>query len=419
MKKNQPGYIKGFFTSSLVKASSVTMLAVFGVSYIVYGIAAPNPKLTDTLPETGKTPTDDYTMEFLYLNGEHVYNPYTLTTKGCIGGSNGQDYTTTHGFVISGDRQYDIAIEGAMRTVITGTTDHNILPYFQPCQAAGFYQNDYYGGDFFGFYWANGKITMIPPLPATKTKNRIERPASSIQNKYPQFISSIPGTSTQAININGQVVGVSNNRAFLWSKTTGTQDLNTYLSSLGAVASDAYGINDAGTIVGNYTNSSGIVRGYMLTPAKTGYSAIDLGTPEGFDSLYVMGVNSLNHIYGASYDSLWGIYMPFVWVDGNFYDINDTIVQNNWWNVWIGGMNDSDEFVISYVDPIDGVPHPALVRDITTTPQVITLDQYFTTPEFHSGNATDINNDGDIIGFGLDNADPQNQQIWGWILMKQ
>ena len=64
-------------------------------------------------------------------------------------------------------------------------------------------------------------------------------------------------------NSAGQIVGYSNtlsgqNHAFLWDAVNGLQDLGT----LGGLTSYAYGINDAGQIVGKASNN----HAYRLTP---------------------------------------------------------------------------------------------------------------------------------------------------------
>ena len=60
------------------------------------------------------------------------------------------------------------------------------------------------------------------------------------------------------------------NHAFVWTSTGGMQDLNNLLAlnaPSGWTLTYAYGIDDAGHIVGYGTNSSGATHAFLLTPA--------------------------------------------------------------------------------------------------------------------------------------------------------
>jgi probable HAF family extracellular repeat protein len=81
------------------------------------------------------------------------------------------------------------------------------------------------------------------------------------------------GAFAWAINDAGEVVGQQQgaasgiNHALLW-KDGSVYDLNTLLDSTGAgwTLENAYGLNEAGHIVGYGSNAAGLVRAFELTP---------------------------------------------------------------------------------------------------------------------------------------------------------
>jgi len=189
--------------------------------------------------------------------------------------------------------------------------------------------------------------------------------------------------SPNAINDTGQVVGEANsNHACLYSATAGMQDLGT----LGGTSSDAYGINDAGTVVGYAENSSGNERAFLYS--GTGpmqdlgtlggtnsqgcgindagqvagsaevtagawhaflYSATagmeDLGTLPGGTSSDGYGINAAGEVVGNS--TITGDSYPhaFLWSDsGGMEDLNNLIAAGSGWTlVYPSGINDSGQ----------------------------------------------------------------------------
>jgi probable HAF family extracellular repeat protein len=121
---------------------------------------------------------------------------------------------------------------------------------------------------------------------------------------------SVPGT-TAAYGINnlGQIVGS-------YTATTGgvhgfvlSSDLQTYkvfdVSGIipGALAGTtlAYGINDAGEVVGTYTDTAGSVHGFVLSAGRTSYATID--APRGYGTTSARGINDDGWVVGAYDDA--------------------------------------------------------------------------------------------------------------------
>jgi len=120
-------------------------------------------------------------------------------------------------------------------------------------------------------------------------------PSNTIQD-----LGTLGGTSSQAVDINasGQVIGTSQivgdaaTHAFLWFPGAGMQDLNTML---GASITDVVEINDAGQIIGAYT-TVGQSHAFLYTP---GSGLLDLGTLGGTSSAPT-GLNNLGDVVGMS-----------------------------------------------------------------------------------------------------------------------
>jgi probable HAF family extracellular repeat protein len=113
-----------------------------------------------------------------------------------------------------------------------------------------------------------------------------------------QDLGSLGGSSyANAINNAGQVVGyyetsAGNDRAFLWTASDGMEDLGT----LGGDFAIASGINSSGQVVGTSRNASGDVHAFLWA-ATSGMK--DLGTLRGTFSSAV-AINDLGDITGTA-----------------------------------------------------------------------------------------------------------------------
>lgn len=175
-----------------------------------------------------------------------------------------------------------------------------------------------------------------------------------------------------AVNASGVAVGFSlladnlTNAAFMWDSFNGMQNLGT----LGGSTAEAHDINDVGTVVGFSELAGGEVRAFMKTAGGT---MLDLGSLGGDDGSRAFAVNASNQVVGhSSYAS--GMPMPhaFLFTDGILHDLNDLVVDAASWTLMEArDINDSGQIVgFGMVDgdmraflltetSIDQVPTPA------------------------------------------------------------
>jgi probable HAF family extracellular repeat protein len=229
---------------------------------------------------------------------------YTVTEVGTLGGSQSRGYGlnncgsvvgdsfptnsfASHPFLADGGQLIDMGTFGGQ----TGTA-YDINASGEACGAA-----DLSNGITHPFVW---------------TKNA---------GKAEIDISSIGGPSSlgwaEAINDSGVVVGIINTTSlvelgFVWQQSTGTQVVPAFN---GGVTSEAYGVNNAGAIVGSAGLSTGTSHAYILS----GGTMADLGTLGGPTSI-AFAVNSGGDVVGFSQLPSDNATIPmhaFLWHDGN------------------------------------------------------------------------------------------------------
>jgi probable HAF family extracellular repeat protein len=117
---------------------------------------------------------------------------------------------------------------------------------------------------------------------------------TGMQDLTPQ-LSSLGGASAMGINTSGDVVGyyfpngASNTVGFNWTQAGGIQ-------SFGAPGTLAFGVNDAGTIVGQALTANGYKHAFSYTQSG---SMVDLGTLGG-DTSSALAINNKGWIVGTS-----------------------------------------------------------------------------------------------------------------------
>jgi probable HAF family extracellular repeat protein len=218
-----------------------------------------------------------------------------------------------------------------------------------------------------------------------------------------------PGPSAgYAINASGQVAGffsisLGHDHAFLYS--------NGQMKDLGALSgghSDAYGLNDAGQVVGaslvagaggepngwrafEYSggtmselavggdfsiawdiNNAGLVVGEWSSSGEHGTHAFvykdgmaqDLGNLGG-DSAYALSINDRGDIVGYSATGL-GMLHGFIYVDGNMVDLNSLLVAPNGWQVTYTSAINEGRQIASLACRIDNANEcmPALLSPV-------------------------------------------------------
>lgn len=211
------------------------------------------------------------------------------------------------------------------------------------------------------------------------------------------------GSYAMAINNAGEVVG-GNGNAF----TDVNGQVQQLVTGTGIDWSAAYGVNDAGTVVGDGQLSNGTFRGIVWSPngsmvllgtlggtssQATGVS--DSGEVVGFTSLadgyqhafsmldgmlidlgtlglssYAYGVNDSGEVVGYSYLAN-GNQDAFLYVNGMMLDLNALLPSNSGWDLLAAyGINDAGQ--ITGVGLYDGQPTAFLLTDPAAGPSGIT-----------------------------------------------
>jgi probable HAF family extracellular repeat protein len=198
-------------------------------------------------------------------------------------------------------------------------------------------------GEDTGFLWQNGIMTEVAPLSGDPYSQAfaVNNLGHIVGASYPTFTHGdyhahayirTGATATHiadrtsiayAINDRGQVAGEANARAFLWENGNYTE-LPMLPNAVGAAA---YGINEAGHVVGKVTLPSGETRAVLWKEGQV----IDLGPGRAMD------INNNGIVVGPS----------FIWDSVNGYRLLSTLLPagSGWTLRNIRGINDRGEIV--------------------------------------------------------------------------
>jgi len=179
----------------------------------------------------------------------------------------------------------------------------------------------------------------------------------------------VPGRQWgQALDVNssGQAVGYYVNGSYLNPLGFVWTDAGTGLTVLpflsGNIANEAYGINDAGVIVGMSGNSHTDTRAVAWTKAGGVYTPADLGVLAGDTSSLARNVNNAGTIVGYSNGT--GGNRGFVWTAASgMVDLNSVLTNGTGWTVTYGfDVNNNDWIVGQAV--LNGVTHAVLLTPV-------------------------------------------------------
>jgi probable HAF family extracellular repeat protein len=216
-----------------------------------------------------------------------------------------------------------------------------------------------------------------------------------------QDLGTLGGTISQAsaINNNGQVVGVSTAdpadmdwRAFLWTAAGGMQEL---VVSPGELPSTASGINDNGQVAGA-VHPSGYWHACLWT---VGGGMQDLGTLPGYTYSFSNGINESGHVVGYCDVYPGDRNHAFLWTSEDGMQDLGTIVSEGASCAW--AINDHDHVV----GRCNNTPGSEGLGFLWRPNEVmVDLNDLIDDPSWVLWGATDINNSGQIVGYGLRNG---------------
>ena len=173
---------------------------------------------------------------------------------------------------------------------------------------------------------------------------------------------NVPGsTSTYVVGINdaGQIIGgytdSSGEHGFIYNHDSGGTyiTLNDPLSANGLVGTQVNGINDAGQVVGDYADSSG-VHGFLYS----GGNYTTLNGPLGTGGARALGINDEGQIVG-NYEDSSGAEHGFLDSGGNYITLDDPLGTKG---TFAYGINDLGQIVGYYKDS-NGAEHGFLYSD--------------------------------------------------------
>jgi probable HAF family extracellular repeat protein len=250
------------------------------------------------------------------------------------------------------------------------------------------------------------------------------------------IVPGLTGATAAAINNRGDIVGYgaasSGTVGFLESKGA-----FTLLSFPGSASTVANGINDAGDIVGGYTDTAAGRHGFLYSEGA--WTTIDAPAPELPNTTTLRAINNLGQIAGAtqSGDPSHGLRSgnAFIYHAGTFSIIQAGVLDG----ISLTGLNDSGEYVGSY-GGIELPGWPIFGHGIKSSLNSSLINGYFTgindggqvifirssasylqasSAQTTTGNpivfpgapnttALGINNTGNVVGFWIDAAGQQH-----------
>ncbi|MCL2639627.1 MAG: DUF3466 family protein [Phycisphaerales bacterium] len=226
--------------------------------------------------------------------------------------------------------------------------------------------------DMIGFYAINASGDTVG---GTFPSSLLDDHAAIWSNGSLQHIGTLPGatgSSAYGINDAGLIVGT----ATTFSSTTITRRAFLYdhgtmidLGSLGGRNSTATAINNIGQITGSADLGIGIgAHAYLYDNGEM----IDLGDLGGGYSTG-LAINNLGQVVGYSYIvSLPPINHAFLYTNGQMLDLNSLIDPASGWVLWEAtGINDAGQIVGHGY--FNGIPHAFLLTPISVVPEPATL----------------------------------------------
>ena len=198
-------------------------------------------------------------------------------------------------------------------------------------QIVGYYRNAGNPGFGLGFLYSNGTFTTI------------DDPLSDLNH------ANGSGTAAYSINNAGQVVGGYSDgnlqtHGFLYSNSIYT----TIDDPLGVHGTSLSGINDNGQIVGTYTDSN--FKSHSFLYSNGTFTTIDDDPLATYGTTEARGINNAGQIVGSYIDEN-QVNHGFLYSGGNYTTIDDPLASHNLYRGGVAtGINNAGQIVGSYQD---------------------------------------------------------------------
>jgi len=295
---------------------------------------------------------------------------YTIAN---LGGSAATGYAVNNSGTVAGWEQ---GSSGGQQAFVTTTGGLQALPLGSGTESYAYGVND--AGTVVGNNYIDGQSHATIWTGSSATDLGANTYATAINNS-----GEVAGSNGEAfVAVNGQVEDLATPNGMNWSAAYGINDAGVVvgdgrmsngtfggviwgpdgsvveLGTLGGSSSQATGVNSSGEVTGFASLSSG----YQHAFSTMGGALTDLGTLGG--SSYAYGINAGGEIVGYSYLAD-GEQHAFLYLDGSMLDLNSLLPANSGWVLEEAfGINDAGQ--ITGMGLYDGQARAFLMTDPPT-----------------------------------------------------
>jgi probable HAF family extracellular repeat protein len=316
----------------------------------------------------------------LMFAGFAAANPiYTVAGLGGLAGGPSTGYAVNSSGTVagssqnaSGNQQAFVSTANGLKGLGSGTSESYAYGINNSGTVVG---TTYSNGQAYGTIWSGSGTTELGAgsyAMAINSSGEVvggNGSAFTDVNEQVQALATQPGIGWSAaygVNDAGTVVGdgqLTNGtfRGIVWSPNGSMILLGTF----GGASSQATGVNNSGEVVGFASLANGYQNAFSMTDAMM----IDLGTLGG--SSYAYGVNNSGEVVGYSYLAN-GDQHAFLYDDSTMFDLNSLLPSNSGWDLMAAyGINDSGQ--ITGVGLYDGQLTAFLLTDPAPGPAGVTV----------------------------------------------
>ena len=246
---------------------------------------------------------------------------YAINDAGLVTGFYEDASSNYHGFVWQAGSFQTVDYPGAAYTYLFATNGHGVV--------IGFYGNGT-TNHAVTYSVQSGTWTALPDIPGYSANQGygINDAGAAVGNAYQgstniawiweptthsYYAMDVPGaaqysTEPNAINDKGEAVGYFADTSGVYHGFLEQGNTYTTIDAPGATDTFAYGINNGGTIVGEWNDAAGAPQGFILTSGGL-FTAVDYPGPEG---TALEGINERGDISGAYVENPSGSLKAFI-----------------------------------------------------------------------------------------------------------